>query len=285
MRSARMHGAHLASAVDIEVYAEELIDCGLARLGEEVLVAPELIAAAEAGSAIQMSEIARRLLTASPPIWLRLAVSETSVSRECIPTADLNALLWLEPDLDHVLIAAHREVSASDSVAMAKEIGDAAEFLVLAAIRHRGQQPIHVAQLSDSYGYDIAVPDSTVPCIEVKAAGPRTKSSFHISRNEFDTCLRQASRWRLIQIVFDSSAFTASEIGPSQVCSIRELSHDSLCDLVPADTSAFRWEQSAVVTPPHTAWFESNMELDPRYRIPGFGIGAHIHSHSKPTGW
>ncbi|MGQ4596744.1 protein NO VEIN domain-containing protein [Nocardia sp. R6R-6] len=273
-----MHGSHLASAVDIKVYAEELLGCGLARFDDELHVAPGLVFAAQAGGGIAMTEIAIRLLSARPPIWLHLAVSETAVAREYIPTLDLNALLWLEPNLDRILIAAHRAVSADDSTAMAKEIGDAAEHLVLAAMRHCGQRPIHVAKLSDSYGYDIEVPGSAVSCVEVKAAGPRTSRSFHISRNEFDTCLRLVKRWRLIQVVFNSSAFTATEISSAQVDSIRELSHDTLRDLVPPDTSAFNWEQSAVITPPEAAWLDSDLELDPFYRIPGFEIDTSSRS-------
>ncbi|MFF0637970.1 protein NO VEIN domain-containing protein [Nocardia sp. NPDC004151] len=270
-----MHGSHLASAVDIKVYAEELIDCGLALFDDKLHITPELAIAAQAGGDIAIREIASQLLSARPPIWLRLAVSETAVAREYIPTVDLSALLWLEPDLDRILIAAHREVSPDDSIAMTKEIGDAAELLVLAAMRHRSQRPIHVAKLSDSYGYDIEVPGSAVSCFEVKAAGPRTCRSFHISRNEFDTCQRLSRRWRLLQVAFNGSAFTAAEIGSAQVDSIRELPHDTLRDLVPPDTSTFAWEQSALITPPESAWVDSDLELDPIYRIPGFGVGAH----------
>lgn len=274
VHAARVHGSHLTSAVDVKVYAQELLECGLARVDDQVHVAPELVVAAEAGGRIAMSKIAQRLLSAHPPIWLHLAVDKAMVSRAYIPTADLNALMWIEPDLDRVLIAAHKAVCTDGSNAMAKEIGDAAELLVLAAMRHRGQRPIHVAKLSDFYGYDIEVPDSAVTCIEVKAASPRTSESFHISRNEFDISLRHTRRWRLIQIVFNSSAFTAAEIGPAQVDSIREISHDTLRDLVPSDTSAFAWEQSAIITPPEGAWVNSDLKLDPGYNLPGFEIAV-----------
>lgn len=271
--SARMHGSLLASAVDVSAYAERMLTGGLAWLDDRIFVLPKLTAAAETGGGAAMSEIARLLLTAHPPIWLYLAVSEKEVSREYIPSADLNALLWLEPNLDRILIAAHREVAFDRTTAMAKEIGDAAELLVLAAMRYCGQEPIHVAQLSDSYGYDIEIPGSAVDCVEVKAAGPRTAGQFHLSRNEFDTCERYGSRWRLIQLVFNSSAFTARVIGPAHVDSIREVLSSAWCDLVPPDTSAFVWEESAVITPPEGAWRDSDLVLDPDFGVPGFGAG------------
>ncbi|MGV9334804.1 DUF3883 domain-containing protein [Nocardia sp. NPDC003726] len=271
VRSARMHGSYLAAAVDITSYAEAMLAYGLARIDDKVVVSPMLDVAAETGGRTAMNEVARLLLCLHPPIWLTLAVHENKVSREYIPTSDLDALLWLEPNLDRILIAARSEVSSDAAAALAKEIGDAAELFVLAALRYQGLSPVHVAKLSDSYGYDIEIPGPEADRIEVKAAGRRTAGTFHISRNEFDRCLQYRSRWRLIQVVFDSAAFAVDVIDPSHVVSIREVSYDILRDLAPPDTSAFAWEKSAVMTPSKNAWRNSNLMLDPNFRLPGFG--------------
>ncbi|MFB7720178.1 protein NO VEIN domain-containing protein [Nocardia sp. NPDC056100] len=82
-------------------------------------------------------------------------------------------------------------------------------------------------------------PGSRIDLIEVKAAGPKTAGTFHISRNEFDACVEHRSLWCLIQIIFDSAAFTATEIRAVRVNAVREITDHALLDFIPSDTPAF----------------------------------------------
>ncbi|MEV4124881.1 DUF3883 domain-containing protein [Nocardia sp. NPDC049707] len=257
----------------METYANYLIDCGLARLDSHVQISPRLVAAAHIPDGRAMVHIAQVLLGARPPFWLYMAVSGDRVEREFIPTEDLKALQWLEPQLDQVLIRAWADTKPQHADRAAKAIGDAAELLLMAALAYEGRQPIHLAKLSDAYGYDIEVPGRDVDCIEAKAASLATSNSFHITRNEFETSLSRGSRWRLVQLVFQNNAFSVDTIGTTHVSTIRELSHETLQWFVPPDTAHFKWEKSALISVPETAWNESEIVLDPDFYVPGLVSG------------
>jgi len=96
-----------------------------------------------------------------------------------------------------------------------------------------------------------------------------TRGSFHISRNEFDQSRRHGSEWRLIQVVFSSTALVSDEISSAQVDDVLELSSDALVAAVTPDTSEFRWTESAFVTPPSSSWTQSSIALDPTFITPG----------------
>ncbi|MBF6397908.1 DUF3883 domain-containing protein [Nocardia cyriacigeorgica] len=270
IRAARAHGSHLTSAVDLQGYAHALLSHGLAHLDKSgIQPSGRLAAAVELAESRGLYEIAHILLATRPPLWLYLAVQDGRVVRDYIPASDLNALLWLEPRLDDILRIANHEADPRPMETMAKAIGDTAEMLVMAALRNAGKDAIHVAQISDSYGYDIYTPGDTVECLEVKAASSRTAHQFHLSRNEFDTCLRNRHRWRLVQLVFDNAIFMSDQIGARHVTAIRELTPETLHRIVPADTDQFVWEQSALVRVPDEVWRDSDLVLDPNYYTPG----------------
>ncbi|MEU6715013.1 DUF3883 domain-containing protein [Nonomuraea sp. NPDC046802] len=251
-----------------------LVACGLVRKTDPILLSPQLAEAVGLGDTMTMPDVARILLAAAPPPWLRLAVSTSGVLREYIPAEDLKALLWLEPDLDQVLFDAFAELDQSNQAAIRKRIGHAAELVVLAALRHAGQKPVHVSQISDSYGYDIEVRGTGTDRIEVKAAGPLTRGTFHLTRNEYAKSLQYGRQWRLIQVVFNSAAFVADEINVSHVEAVFQLAPGTLQEIVPPDTPQFVWEGSALLSPSDGTWFPSGLILAPEFKIPGLGVSV-----------
>ncbi|MFQ6397621.1 DUF3883 domain-containing protein [Nocardia sp. KC 131] len=228
-------------------------------------------AATDCHDADGLFQVARLLLITAPPAWLRLAVNHDAVAREYIPASDLDSLRWLEPNLDRLLIDAYDNLYFSAQTEWQKQIGDAAELFVLAALRYSGLKPAHVARISDVFGYDIEVRDPFVDRIEVKGAGPRTAQAFHLSRNEFEKSQQYGDEWRLLQVVFQSAAFVVEELDQSHVESVYELDSHVLRRMVPADPTGFVWEKSALITPPKELWRRSNLTLDPGFTVSGFG--------------
>ncbi|MFG2333387.1 DUF3883 domain-containing protein [Streptomyces sp. NPDC048604] len=271
--AARQHGSYLAAATDLHSPAQALLAAGLASTGEEGsigLTRPLAALAASGDSRRAMRHAAVTLLAAQPPAWLRVAVGSESVERAYIPQPDLEALSWLGEALDEVLTEARRLVGDREEPDLAKEIGDAAEEIVVAALRAAGRKPLHVARISDAYGYDVELSDGPIRFLEVKAAGPRTADSFHLSRNEFDTSVRRGDAWRIVQVVFEASAFVTDRITAADVREIRELPAAAVRALVPGDTPGFKWETSAVLTPPASMWLPSRLTPDPDFLRRGF---------------
>ncbi|MFB8277226.1 protein NO VEIN domain-containing protein [Nocardia colli] len=267
----RMHGSFLAAAIDLKAPATMLVDSGLARIGQSLELSAQLTAATDCRDADALLQVARLLLITTPPAWLRMAVNHNVVARQYIPTNDLDSLRWLEPNLDRVLIEAYDDRYSSEHTYWQKQIGVAAELFVLAALRYSGLKPAHVALISDVYGYDIEVRDPLMDRIEVKGAGPRTALTFHLSRNEFEKSQQHAAEWRLLQVVFHSSAFADEELDHSHIESVYELDSQGLRQTIPPDPTGFVWEKSALVTPPRELWRSSGLTLDPSFRMPGFG--------------
>ncbi|MCT9931449.1 DUF3883 domain-containing protein [Planotetraspora sp. A-T 1434] len=272
--AARAHGSYLASAIDLEASARSLAACGLVSLTDPVLLSPRLAGIADLGATVTLQDVSRVLLAAAPPPWLRLAVSAGSVSREYIPAEDLKALLWLEPELDRILLDTYVQLDQPDQAEIRKRIGEAAELVVFAALRHMGHKPVRVSQISDAYGYDIEVRGTGIDRIEVKAAGPTTRGTFHLTRNEYVKSLQYGKQWRLIQVIFNSAAFVADEIDASHVGAVHQLAPGTLQQVVPPDTPQFAWEGSALLSLPDTAWCSPRLVPDPDFKIPGIGRAA-----------
>lgn len=272
--AALRHGSYMTAATDLRSPARALVRAGLASVGEEgdIRVARSLaaVAASKGGAQHAMRHVAVALLVSQPPVWLRVAVNAGGVERAYVPQPDLDALSWLEEALDDVLVEARRLVGDPYGADLSKEIGDAAEEIVVAALRAAGKEPLHVSRISDRYGYDVDVSEGPIRFLEVKSAGPKTLSRFHLSRHEFDTSMRQGDAWCLVQVVFEASAFVADPITAADVSCIRELPASVLRDLVPGDSPEFQWEGSALITPPPDAWRPSMLEPDPFFVRPGF---------------
>ncbi|HEY9370229.1 DUF3883 domain-containing protein [Streptomyces sp.] len=272
--AARDHGAYLAAAVDLRGVARALTEARLAQEADGVRLGRPLRRIAELGEAATPRDLAHVLLRADPPPWLALAVESGRVVRAYIPTDDLRALAWLEPDLDGVLLAVHTELCGTRQDEIRQRVGDAAEQVVLDALRHSGLRPVHVALLSDAFGYDIEVRQPGMDRIEVKGAGPMSRGTFHLSRNEYETGMRYGSQWRVVQVVFHGSAFVADVIDRSHVAEVLELSAEAVRGTVPVDTERFRWEESAVLAPEPGAWRPAGLEPSPELRLPGFAAAA-----------
>lgn len=265
----------MAGALDFDAIAAELIRVRLAaRYEDRIFVDPALIELSRCADRSTLVGIAATLISKSPPVWLPIAVENQKVYREFIPTDDLEDLGWIEPELDKFLLSANSLAQRRLDDSFAKRLGDAAELFLLAAFNLAGASPVHVAQVSDAYGYDIECRGARPDRVEVKAAGRSTRGSFYISRNEFDKSQAYGSEWRLIQLTFSNHAFIDAELNISHVESLYELSSEALSELVPSDTEVFRWTESAHIIVPDHYWNRTNIELDPQFVTNGVRKGS-----------
>jgi hypothetical protein len=263
----------MSRALHLDETAKGLLKHGLAKMSGHICLAEGLISFSVQADKPTLIAIARLLLQASPPNWLRFVVRDGQVAREYMPTEDLENLAWIEPELDQMLLDAYGTLSVNDDEFL-KAMGDAAELFILAALVRKGANPLHVSKLSDSYGYDIECSGTVVNRIEVKAASHASRSKFHISRNEFEKSSHYGPQWRLLQVIFTNAAFLSDHLDSSHVASVRELRYGVLQELVPADTQSFKWAESAQITTTSEVWGSTDIELDPDFRTTGFRHNA-----------
>jgi hypothetical protein len=260
----------MAQALDLDEIAQALLNLKLATIENGVVLANSLEALSQKADVSTLRTIARLLLKAAPPSWIWFAVHEGKVFTEYVPSADLQTLAWIGEDLDLVLADTHEACVKHDSEEFRKAMGDAAEFMVVAALRYAGLHPSHVSRLSDAYGYDIECIGPSTDRIEVKSASEASMGSLHITRNEFEKCIRYGLEWRLLQVVFTPAAFAAEQVNASHVKLVRELRHGVLSKLIPKDTPEFKWTDSAQISPPEGAWQQTDLALDPFFSTAGF---------------
>ncbi|WP_079141835.1 DUF3883 domain-containing protein [Streptomyces sp. LUP30] len=268
-RAATEQAPFWARSLDLRTIVRTLVLHGLAEETDDGMQAAEQLRALALQDYGAPKATARVLLAASPPSWLASAVRSGVVVRDYIPSADLAALAWLEPDLDALLFDAAVQRRNSEEEAWRERLGAAAEAVVVSALRRAGRQVAQVSLVSDTYGYDVEVFDPPPKQIEVKGAGPETRGGFHLTRHEFETSQRRPDSWRLVQVVFHPSAFTADVLDPSHIVDVLQLTPRVLRDLVPEDTRAFVWDQSALLTPPTTAWESAGLKPAPDFSAPG----------------
>jgi hypothetical protein len=269
--AARSPQSFLAAEVDLAKPVDVLFKLRLVwSAAGGIVVESRLLGLSESADRATLHGIARLLLAADPPMWLRVAVTSAGVAREYIPEEDLVALSWLGPDLDAVLLGVRADLTSPFQEPLRKAIGNAAELFILAALKMAGAQPLHVAKISDNYGYDIEVRVPVIKRIEVKAAGATTRGTFHLTRNEFDKSRYHGSEWKLIQVVFSSSAMLADQLDESHIEDVFELTHDTLFALVPPDSENFTWNESALIKPPPAAWRPADLSMDFTFTTPGF---------------
>ena len=206
-----------------------------------------------------MLAIAALMLECSPPPWLDVVVYEGTVHRELIPTGDLECLLWMDDYLDALLLAVADRMEQTDDV-LALGIGRAAELVVFQALREAGYNPLHVAEISDRFGYDIELEgEGGWMRIEVKGATQHTAGAFHLSRNEYDKSIAFRGEWKLVQVEFLTSVVVADHVGNEHVAGLRELSSRQVGELVPEDTASFRWERSCTMSVELDRWEKSKL--------------------------
>ncbi len=270
VNAARAQGSFLTQALDLHATARGLIDAGLVEAEQGIQLGQSLSRLAALDDAGGMHSMARILLTEAPPQWLALAAGSGRVVRDYIPDADLKALLWLEPELDSLLLSVGARQKQTWQEEVRQRLGEAAEAAVLSALRRAGHDAVQVSRISDAYGYDIEVRGTHVDRIEVKGVGPTTRGTFHLTRNEFETSLHHADSWRLVQVIFDGSAFLADVLDRSHIAAVLQLATGTIREVVPPDTSQFVWENSAKLTVPEGNWLPTGLVPSDDFQAPGF---------------
>jgi len=270
IRSASALSASLSVTSDLRPLAEWLVQVGFAVTEDHVVLVPSLRALSVRADRSTLLAIARLMLRASPPGWLPIAVGASGVVREYIPSRDLEALLWIDPDLDGLLMDVGAGMAVTRDNAFRERMGAAAEALLVAAFKRAGRSPLHVAKLSDAYGYDIEMSGKAFDRVEVKAASLNTRGKFMLTRNEYNKSLAYGSQWRLVQIIFNASAFIAERIHDHHVAAVLQLKEGTVAGLVPSDSPGFMWMESAELTPNHSTWMPLEIELDPCFTTNGF---------------
>jgi hypothetical protein len=272
IQAAREKPAFVAQSANLRKTAQGLLDIGLVTLGDVVVRASQLRNLDGKADRVTLVAIARLLLAYAPPPWLGICVGSMGVRFEYIPSRDLQELSWLGDELESLLLDAHGFVSTEERDAFRKRFGTAAELVILASKEREGCQPIHVAALSDAYGYDIECRLPTTQRIEVKAASGNTRFRFHLTRNEFDKSKLHGKEWRLVQVVFSTRAFVVDYLTPAEIEEILVLREEALRLLVPSDTDNFKWTDSAEIVAPAEAWNQICIDLAPDFMLPGFQL-------------
>lgn len=268
--AARERSTFMSRALSLEEIASDLIGLRLVLLREEFTAADRLHELSDKADTTTLQEIARQVLKANPPAWIRFVVADGVINRDYIPSSDLADLSWLGENLEQILIDVYNSAGYASRDAILKAMGDSAELFILAALKCIGRSPRHVAKLSDMYGYDIECLGPPFDRIEVKAASRLSSCKFHLSRNEFEKSVIYGTEWRLIQVIFSGAAFLNKTIKASHVESIRQIRQQTLEKIIPCDTATFKWTDSAEVFPPIDAWVPVEFDLDSRIAVPGF---------------
>lgn len=263
--AARQRTAIAAQSYDLEAVSEALIDWGLAKLDPFASVTRPLSTLGEVADYPTLRAIAGVLLRKRPPVWLRVAVVDSVLRRELIPSSDLNALLWLGDDLEAVLISVFKDVCEAADDELATALGRAGELVVLNALENAGRRPRHVSLVSDAFGYDIECAErQQIEGFEVKTSVARTASRFHLSRNEFDVSKRMNDRWKIIQVVFSSQVVASGKVKSDDVEIIRELPASAIHQIAPAETQ-FKWTESAIFMPTEDLWVPSGLTVSEQF--------------------
>ena len=244
IEGARAFSSFMAASLNLQRPAESMVANGLATIKDAVLIANKLVPLLETADRASLFGIARIVMLASPPLWLRVAVGQ-EVKREYIPSWDLAELSWLDPDLDALLLEVASTLNDSEQGELRKQLGDAAELLMLDSLKRAGRDPLHVAAISDAFGYDIEARNLRIDRVEVKASSENTRSRFSLTRNEYEKSLLYGSQWRLVQIVFRNKAFVQKRFDASNVLGAYQLREGALQRVIPSDTESFRWTESA----------------------------------------
>lgn len=272
VRAAGARSAFLAAALDHEPTARYLIREGLVSSAMGIDSSRRLRAVSARADRRTLIAIAALLLEVDPPTWLPIAVVNGQVRYEVIPSADLESLEWLIPDLEQLLVNAAPPQSRDENT-LALGIGRAAELAILAALTADNRPAIHMSAISNRFGYDIESTDHTgVRRWEVKGCTERTASGFHLSRNEYEKCCVFGSEWTVIQVEFAGAALVADVITAEHISSVRELPSAAVVNLVPPDTDEFQWEKGALITPPPRTWAPSSVKIPAGLRLPSLDM-------------
>jgi hypothetical protein len=248
--AASSRASFLAAAGDIAGTAEMLLRAGLVTAGERISLDLQLAKLSHRADRATLVAIARLFLHRFPPSWIPAVVAADNVEISLIPSEDLDRLNWLGADLIPIIFEVNRALTRQSDETLRHDIGRAGELVVMSALYYAGFQPVHVALLSDSYGYDIDyVHGGSTKRLEVKSAVERTSGRVIISRNEFDKGELYGSSWKVIQVVFSTQIILNKRVKAVDIIKIRELENDRLHALAPEPSPTFTWVDSAEFIP------------------------------------
>jgi len=268
--AARRIPTFMAGALAIDSAAQMLIEDGLASVDSKgVRVDDRLVEAGDEANTETLATIAAILLGVRPPPWFRTAVRRGSVAPEFIPTEDEESLRWLDNLRDPILLGLAARNEKDDSFRV--WLGSLGERLVVDSERNQNRRVVHASRISDSFGYDIETEDGHSSwLLEVKTCLSSNKEHFYISKNEANRAHELAARWKLVQIVLDSTVTTGADVTVEHFVSARFLTADQLIGLLPKDTDTGLWIESARIAPPSSAWADWIVDVPPAWSYPGF---------------
>lgn len=243
-----------------------LLRAGLATAGERISLDLQLSKLSHRADRASLVAIARLFLLRFPPSWIPAVVVAGNVEIGLIPSEDLDRLNWLGADLLPLIFEVNRVLMRQFDETLRQEIGRAGELVVMSALRRARLEPVHVALLSDSYGYDIDyVHGGATKRLEVKSAVERTSGRIIVSRNEFDKALLYGNSWKVIQVIFSTKIILDKCVRAADIIEIRELGSDRLHAMAPEASSTFNWIDSAEFIPHSTDWLASSLEVEPDF--------------------
>ncbi|RWC38439.1 MAG: DUF3883 domain-containing protein [Mesorhizobium sp.] len=258
----------MAASTDVLGTARLLVDINLASITDVVAINPVLAAFDSKADRHSLLGIARLLLQRCPPAWIGAAIVDGRLAPEFIPDSDLETLSWLGPDLEPLLVEIHHRLTRAAFDERRKMLGNAGELAIMSALRYDRYSPVHVALLSDWYGYDIENRRaSATERLEVKACVRATADRVFVSRNEFDKAAKFGSEWRLIQVIFSSSVMVERTVVAAHVEEVRELSSGALQALAPDPSPTFQWTDSAEFRPTPDMWIPSALRVDNTFSL------------------
>jgi hypothetical protein len=264
--AASSRASFLAAAGDIAGTAEILLRAGLATAGEQISLDLQLAKLSHRADRASLVAIARLFLLRFPPSWIPGVVVAGNVETSLIPSEDYDRLHWLGADLIPLIFEVNHALTRQSDETLRHEIGRAGELVVMSALCQAGFEPVHVALLSDSYGYDIDYIDGgSTNRLEVKSAVERTCGRIIVSRNEFDKALLYGSSWKVVQVIFSTKIILDKRVKAEDILKIRELDSNRLHALAPESSSTFSWIDSAEFIPHSTDWLVSNLEVGPDF--------------------
>ncbi|MEH3036167.1 MAG: DUF3883 domain-containing protein [Sphingomonas adhaesiva] len=267
--AAALSGAsYMAGALDLAGTVGVLVGGGLAGCGDTVWIRKDLARLSHVADRSSFLGIASLLLRRFPPDWIGLVVSDGEVMLDLIPPKDLSRLEWLGPDLVPLILNVHAQITAQADDDLRKLLGTAGELAVMDALRRVGLHPVHVALVSDAYGYDIeVVEDGKTRRLEVKTCVPSTADRIIISRNEFAKAMSFEKGWELVQVTLTSAVIVAGRVEAKDVLRFRGLESKSIVDAAPAKSETFDWLESAELRPLADSWRPSGLAVSDKFSV------------------
>lgn len=191
----------------------------------------------EAASDAQMGSILfERIIEHAAPAWL--PDSDILIPDPGELPEDATKLAHALGLKDQQCFWAVRNVHRRIDLARRKLVGDAGELAVLHYLERRWPgTTVHVANIGDGYGFDIAFQHNQREWhLEIKSTTRRGRMTIYLSRNEYEVS-RTDPYWRLIVVGLDADL---------QIKAIATLAPGYLENLAPIDTSVkTRWQSAS----------------------------------------